>query len=270
VELCRALVPVLCCWLAAVAAADAWGPAGHRAVAEIAAARLTPSVHAAARHLLGGATLADVAVWADDVRETTHPQTANWHFVNTPIAAEGYVASRDCVPLERGDCILAALRRVERQLADEELPRTRRREALMFLVHLMGDLHQPLHVGHNGDRGGNSRVIARIGGAVDLHRAWDSGIIRASGGTVRSLVRAAAAWLRTQDQRRIAQGSYEDWAAEGVRIARDVAYAQAADDRISPAERRQALAIVEQRIAVAGVRLAFVLDRALAAQRPAR
>ncbi len=242
----------------------AWGPVGHRAVAEIARARLTAAVRSEIQRLLGGASMADVAVWADEVRETTHPETANWHIVNTPITTSGYLASRDCQPLEWGDCILAALPRLEVRMRNARLPIVQRRETLMFLIHLIGDLHQPLHVGENGDRGGNQRRLAPIGGSENLHSAWDSGIIRDSRGSIRSLASAAAAWLETQTASTLTAGRYEDWAAEGFRVSRDFVYPQIADGRISVRERDEAMRVIERRIAMAGARLAAVLNRTLA------
>src|SRR5919109_539363 len=90
---------------------SAWGEAAHRAVARVAEQRLSPRATSHVRALLGRESLADVSLWADEVRDTTHPHTANWHFVNIPIASAGYVRQRDCRPSPEGDCVIAAIER---------------------------------------------------------------------------------------------------------------------------------------------------------------
>jgi len=244
----------------------AWGPDGHLAVARIAQARLTPAAQAAITSLLGRQTILDVAVWADEARNTTHPQTYNWHFSDVPLDAAGFTRTRDCRPnTAKGDCSVAALERLTAVLRDASKPQAARREALMFIVHIVGDLHQPLHSAErNHDRGGNDVMIAEIGQARNLHAAWDSGIIRASGKDDKSLAAAGEQWLMSQNASAFTQGTFVDWTNEGHAIARDIVYVQAADQRISNAERVEALRIIEKRIARAGVRLADVLNRAFA------
>jgi hypothetical protein len=237
----------------------AWGEVGHRAAAELAEQRLKPEGRAVVAGLLGGQSMADVAVWADEVRSTTHRHTDRWHSVNIPIDASGYRAARDCPP--PGECVLVALPRLEAQLGDRTRPREERREALMFLVHFIADMHQPLHVADRGDRGGNETKMSPVGGTDDLHRAWDSGIIQASNHTAASLVAAANRWLRRRQEPPIGSGRYDDWAREGLWISRQVVYPQAADHRITRHERQIAIATIEERIARAGVRLAAVLNR---------
>lgn len=261
---------VLCvCLLSLIPVADAgaWGPDGHLAVARVAQARLTPAAQAAIAALLGRQSIVDVAVWADEVRNTTHPQTYNWHFTDVPLEAAGFQRSRDCRPNpEKGDCSVAALERLTATLRDPTQPQDARREALMFIVHIVGDIHQPLHSAERRhDRGGNDVQIAEIGLAKNLHAAWDSGIIRASGKDDRLLAAAAEQWLSSQNAAALAQGSFVDWTNEGHVLARTVVYPQAADLRISNAERVDALRIIEKRIARAGVRLASVLNQAFPA-----
>lgn len=244
----------------------AWGPDGHRAVARVAQARLTPASRAAITALLGQQSLVDVAIWADEVRSTTHPHTYNWHFTDVPVDARTFSRARDCkTDAERGDCSIAALERLTAVLRDTTKPQTERREALMFIVHIVGDMHQPLHnAERNHDRGGNDVMIAEIGQARNLHSAWDSGIVRASGKDESTLAAAAEQWLMSQDEPAFARGSFIDWSIEGHDIARDIVYAHAADHRISGPERVEALRIIEKRIARAGVRLADVLNKAFA------
>jgi len=251
-------------WVVSGVHVAAWGMEGHQAVAMIAEQRLTAQARSAVRGLLLGESMASVSLWADDVRDTTHPETYNWHFVDIPLSAGGYDAARDCRPTERGDCIIAALDRLERDLANPAVPQGQRREALMFVIHFVGDLHQPLHDIDNHDAGGNRVVIAEIGNATNLHAAWDVGIIHASGKAAPDLAAGATRWLRNANDRQLALGSYADWAMEGFRIAKTVVYPQVqGTSRISDADRRLDISIIEEQIAKAGVRLASVLNRAL-------
>jgi hypothetical protein len=229
-------------------------------VALIASTRLTPATQKEVAALLGNESMEDVAVWADDVRDTTHPRTASWHFTNIPISSNGFRRTRDC---QQGSCVVAAIERQEAILRDRTRPRLARQEALKFLIHLIGDVHQPLHAGDAGDRGGNLRMIVLIGGADNLHGAWDSGIIQAQGQNAKALASAANSWLQTQTESLLTSGSAVDWANESYTIARDVVYPQVkTDNAITAPERQEALRIIHKRIARAGVRLAAVLNRA--------
>jgi hypothetical protein len=241
----------------------AWGPSGHRAVALLAQQRLNDTTRVAVEELLEGATMEEVALWADDVRDSTHPHTYNWHFVNIPITSSGYNPTVHCKARPKGDCVVKALARLEAALGDAGS--TTRAETLRFVIHFVGDIHQPLHAGDDHDLGGTQRPIARIGGSTQLHSAWDGGVIRASNQSIAQLVQAANTWLATQDEVEIARGDYKDWAEESWRISRDIAYRQVqGDNRINNDERGEAIRIIEKRIARAGVRLAAVLNRALA------
>ncbi len=173
------------------ASAFAWGRQGHRMVALIAADHLTPVAAAQVHELLGSETMADVASWADDVR-SEKPETAGWHYVDIPMAEKTYLRERDC-PLPKGasstdatvwrDCAADRILYFEGVLKNPENPRAQRVDALKFLIHLIGDIHQPLHA--IGDaRGGNSIKIILFGTqqcaerqTCNLHGAWDYGLI---------------------------------------------------------------------------------------------
>ena len=246
--------------------AYAWGIEGHQAVARLAEQRLVPAAKAAVGQLLGQ-DMASIAVWADEARDTTHPHTFNWHFVNIPSTADRYDPSRDCRPTPRGDCIIAALERLERDLGNTSLPAAQRREALMFVIHFLGDLHQPLHaITTNQDLGGNRRSLEEIGGATNLHAAWDTGIIRASGHTADDLVNNLNRATFGVDQSADAVGTYTAWAMASFTIAKTIVYPQVdGDDRITGAEREFAMSVIEDQIRLAGIRLAGVLNRVLGA-----
>jgi hypothetical protein len=135
--------------------AASWGASGHAIIAEIAQRRLHPQAVRKIRELLGGdVSLASVASWADELA-LLRPNTANWHFVNIPYDAVSYDPARDCKDTPRGDCVINAIARARSLLSDRMVSRRQRAEALMFLIHFVGDVHQPLHAADRHDAGGS-------------------------------------------------------------------------------------------------------------------
>lgn len=173
-----AFLIALCAALASPA--HAWGPVGHRLVARLAESELSPKARAEVARLLQGEadpTLAGVANWADDLRGNDPGlgrRSSPWHYVN--LAEDGcrYDAERDC---RRGDCVVEAIRRQRAILADRAQPAAARAQALKFIVHFVGDIHQPLHAGHAHDRGGNDVQVNLDGKGSNLHRLWDSELL---------------------------------------------------------------------------------------------
>ncbi len=239
--------------------ARAWGPLAHRVVARVAEARLLPTTRAHARALLGGAALADVATWADDVREA-RPETARWHFVDIPVGARSYRPSRDCAPRRGGDCAIAAIARERAVLVDARAPRARRAEALRFVVHLVADLHQPLHCADDHDHGGNDVAVTLLGEPTNLHAVWDSGLLAAAGHGERATARRVTAWLAAHAGEPLGAGTTVDWALEAHRAAVAHAYAIPRSHRLGRAYVAANLPVVDRQLALAAARLAAVLN----------
>ncbi|WP_394538215.1 S1/P1 nuclease [Lysobacter enzymogenes] len=162
----------------------AWGPQGHRLVAELAWDEMSPAARAEATKLLAGEpdpTLPGIANWADQLRAEDPDlgkRSAKWHYVNLGEGDCRYDAARDC---PGGNCVVAAIAAQSAILADRRKPQAERLQALKFVVHLVGDVHQPLHAGYARDKGGNDFQIAipgqpeRPGGyGANLHSLWDS------------------------------------------------------------------------------------------------
>lgn len=162
----------------------AWGTLGHRLVALLAWDELDPAVRRDIDDLLAGEpdpSLAGIANWADDLRAhdpNLGRASAKWHYVNLGEDGCVYQPERDC---PNGDCVVAAIRDQTRILADRSLPRERRLQALKFVVHFVGDVHQPLHAGYAGDKGGNDVQIQFNGRGSNVHQLWDSGMLNAAG-----------------------------------------------------------------------------------------
>jgi hypothetical protein len=263
----------------------AWGRDGHRVVAVLASQRLTPAARAQVEALLAdnpnGRSLPAISMWADWVRHEQMPETYNWHFVDIPLSRDTYDSARDCPPTEKGDCVIAAVQRMRDVLADRQRRHRDRVEALQFVVHLVADLHQPLHVAERDhDKGGNLVKVVWFGSAErrtrgrrqawNLHAVWDDGMIAASDRSASQYAVQLNAWLARQDEKALGAGSVVDWALEGHALARSQVYRDA-DGRSLPnsgarlgREYQQArIAALDAQLAKAGVRLARVLNEAL-------
>ena len=241
--------------LSVAAPAAAWGPVAHRVIARVATRHLSPVARHEVARLLEGQSLADV-------RER-RSETMRWHYVDIPVDAPDYQPARDCRPTPRGDCIIAALERERAALGDHRATDRRRAEALRFVVHLVGDLHQPLHCADDGDHGGNDVEVTLLGRPDRLHAVWDSGLLTASGLGERAWVERVATRLAGANLRRLAGGTIVEWALETHRAARAHAYVIPSSHRL---DRRWVAAnepVVEWQLALASIRLARILNAAL-------
>lgn len=152
----------------------AWGAEGHQLIARIADAQLREPARSHLENLLAlepGATLASISTWADEHR---NPVTAPWHYVNFPRNNCEYRPKRDCPD---GRCVVEAIERQTQVLRSSADP-NEQLTALKYLVHLVGDVHQPLHAGWGDDRGGNSYQLRAFMRGSNLHAFWDTGMIR--------------------------------------------------------------------------------------------
>ena len=234
-------------------------------VALIAETRLTPRTREAVRDLLGGQSLADASVWADNIRQYRHDADP-LHYVNIPLSDTAYEPARHCPD---GRCIIAAIATDQRVLANPAASADARAEALRFLVHFLGDLHQPLHVGDNHDRGGNQRVVYLYGDSTNLHAVWDGKLLERAGLTEAAYLAQLRRAMDTIDLAAVERGSVADWAMEGHRIAAERAYRIPPGGRLDPAYVGRSRPIIDHAIIAAGVRLAKLLNTALAGYRPA-
>lgn len=246
---------------APVETARRWGVTGHRVVARVAAARLSRPVAETVRRLLGGQTMAAVSSWADSVRRD-RANTGPWHFVDIPTWEPGYDAARDC---KNGACIVVALDQQLAILRDRKRSDADRGEALRFVIHFLGDMHQPLHAGERGDKGGNDVKLTWLGKPSNLHSLWDSGLIGASGLSEEEYVAMLQQRLATRgDLARITGGTVIDWVNESHDVARDVVYPFVPPSLIlDMTYYTQVRPVLEDQLLKGGVRLAAVLEKAL-------
>jgi hypothetical protein len=251
--------------------AFAWGKTGHRVVAAIADTQLSGLARAHVRQILGGAeSLDEAATWPDEMRSAPDAfwqKTATpWHYVTL----NGVVY--DHAPAE-GDA-LDALDRFTRTLKDPNASLADKQLALRFVVHLVGDLHQPLHVGKCCDKGGNDAKVTWFGKPTSLHAVWDSQLVDEEQYSFTEL--AAKLERHTSDADVIAWWDINprDWISESAQY-RDTLYPTAADKPRAPADKKSKAPAVpdlsysyvyrftplmEQRLSQAGVRLAAYLN----------
>lgn len=278
------LLFILLLFAAMAAPAQAWSPLGHRLIGELAQRQLDPAAQREVARLLAGEpepTLAGVANWADTLRQSDPARfraTSRWHYINVRSGpACTYQRERDCAD---GDCVIEALERERAVLADRRQSLARRRDALKFVVHFAGDIHQPMHNGVRDDAGGNQvelelhttlepEAYARehyVDGvmATNLHALWDYyvlGELRLDEALYLRLLMAAgpvppgtplatpAAWSRESCLLNEAWGTYPLQATLDRRFA----------DAMRP--------LAERRILQGGYRLAALLNEALGEQR---
>jgi len=242
--------------LLSMPAAWGWGQTGHRVAAEIATRYLSPEAEVAIERILGSESLPRASTWPDFMRadpsefwqETARP----WHYVTVP---EGKTYEDVGAPPE-GDAY-SALQRFRETLEDPEATRDDKALALRFTVHIVADLHQPLHVGNGTDRGGNDFDLTWFGELSNLHRVWDSHMIERMNLSYTELSR----WLLADlDHATFSEWNDPDpmtWMAESAALR----------DRIYPEERELRWSYgfdwrdaVHRRLSQAGVRTAAWLN----------
>ncbi|WP_267389781.1 S1/P1 nuclease [Sphingomonas sp. GC_Shp_3] len=268
----------------------AWGFEGHQVVADIARAELTPDVRGKVDALLAtdadpltGHDMASEATWADVYRSHGHRETAQWHFVDTELDhpdldAACFSHPAPDQPASAGpaqDCVVDKVQEFAAELSASGTAPAERLLALKYLLHFVGDLHQPLHASDNHDRGGNC-VLLNLGGqrTQNLHAYWDTAVVEELGTDPAQVAIELRANVTPAQRQQWQQGSPSDWAQEAFQVARSTAYTIGAPPSCQQdaapiplpsgyAERAKAAAAVQ--LERAGVRLGVVLNRALAA-----
>jgi hypothetical protein len=238
-----------------------WGREGHRLIAELAFKHINGKARAEiARLLAPGETMESVASWADEVRPQ-RKETSTWHYINLPVDAPRGEWKGFC---PQSGCVIQAVDEMQARLRNRALPAAERAEALKFLIHFTGDLHQPMHAGDRGDRGGNDVPVVFDNRPSNLHSLWDTPLLERAArqpGWKERTVRHAGLFER----RRLQKGTPADWAWEAHDISRDVVYPNLPDTRpavIGDAYVTAAAPAIEAQLRRAGLRLAKLLNDA--------
>ena len=249
----------------------AWGGDGHQIVCLIAEERLTPAGKAGIKELLGDANISDaeIASWADNVRRE-RSETGPWHYVDIPTDAKAFDEQRDG---RHGNNVIDKINDFSKVLADKKASKADRAEALKFLVHFVGDLHQPLHCAErNKDRGGNGRLVFFLDQprATNLHSVWDTSILLHHKGRTRifDYAQALNSNITPERAKEWAKGTSEAWANESHDLAVTVVYAGVPEGGAPPkldlAYVQKAEPVIDEQLQRAGVRLAMLLNKCFA------
>lgn len=231
-----------------------WGQTGHRAIGEVASHHLTKKAKKNIAKLLGEESLAIASVWMDEVRsDSLYDHTHDWHWVTIPEGEHYHETEKN----PEGD-VVEAIGRMREILLDESSSDSLKIEALKFLVHLVGDLHQPLHVGNGTDKGGNDVKVKWFYKSSNLHRVWDSEIIDSKDLSYTELARAVDHASKGEVEK-WQMGSVEDWANEAVAYRTQV-YNTGDSENLSYEYMYYNWDLIQQQIEKAGIRLAGMLN----------
>ena len=249
----------------------AWGREGHRLTALVAEQYLTPATKAAVVELLHDETLAGVAPWADEYR-VEHPETGKWHYVDIPKSETRFNRDRDC-PVSTidpkspwRDCITDRILYFEGRLGDTSLSPRERAQALKFIVHFIGDVHQPFHA-MGDDRGGNNVNVSFLGSAqcgsytCNLHGIWDDSMIEHEGLSENKYLDHLLQEIKDNHWERMTGGDPVTWANISHHYAVE---SYAPNGALITSEYVTAESkVVDAELALGGLRLARVLNHIL-------
>jgi hypothetical protein len=276
----RRLAALALCLAVPAVPLQAWGGQGHRLVALVATNHLRPVARENITWMIGPSTLADIASWADEVQGGI-TQTSPSHYVNIPPGATAYDRDRDC-PRQPGvgagtrndawrDCIVDRIAYHEQRLGDVKLDRADRAIALKFLVHFVGDLHQPLHASAI-ERGGNG-ILVRVFGSdncgsdparpspCNLHGVWDSSLLTHRGLDDRAFAAVLEQRVAAEQLLSRPPGMPAEWAMESLVLSNAIMLPP--QGQVDEAYYRKHVGTLERRLALAGARLSQVLNRVL-------
>jgi hypothetical protein len=230
-----------------------WGATGHRATGHVANKYLNKKARKAIERILKGQSLAMASTWMDEIKsDSTFDYMSDWHWVTIPYGLSYEQAEKN----KNGD-IIQTLERVIAELKSGKLNETEQAQRIKILIHLIGDIHQPLHVGGRNDKGGNEVKVMWFRADSNLHRVWDSDIID---DTKLSYTELAESLIPpSENDLKAWQGtSVRDWAKESQTYEKQVY--DTGNGRLGYRYSYLYYHIIRQRLQQAGVRLASVLN----------
>jgi len=254
-----------------------WGSVGHKTVARIAEDNLSPTAMAKIKPLLAGKTLEEISIWPD-IYKRNHSNTGPWHYINLPVRKTLSVSDIPMYCSSNGhhptDNIIDQIHKNIRELKSSNTTFSEKQYALSFLVHLIGDLHMPLHVGDDNDLGGNQKQVryfspvsrSNKGHVTNLHSLWDNLIEVKAFEDPDYLGRELEMKITPADRAAWDTGTVEDWAMESYAVAKKTIYPSlpvgptAAVIPLMRDYHSHIRPICDKQLEKAGVRLAFILE----------
>ena len=250
---------LLCIFSLFALALVSWGYVGHQVVARIAENHLSPQAKSAIQKLLGSESIVEVASWADEARnDEKYKSTAPWHFLNLPLGL-GREAFEKSVRGQSQQNVYSAVLAQEQVLKDQNSTREQKATSLKFLVHFIGDAHQPMHISRAEDKGGNTIQLQYNGRGTNLHSLWDSRLIDQEGLSYSEL----AGKVDKATPEIIKQGADVDpmdWVWESYKISSGLYPEIEKNNKVGDDYYKAHIGIVDERLELAGLRLAAVLN----------
>ena len=232
-----------------------WGPTGHRAVGEIAEKHLSRKARKNIEKLLDGQSLAFISTYGDEIKsDPAYDKYYTWHFVNFPFGVKYEESEKS----EEGDIVMGIKHCIE-ILKDPESSKEEKVFSLKFLTHLVGDLHQPLHVGKAEDKGGNDIKVKWHYRNSNLHRVWDSEMIESWNMSYTELAENTKTLSREQINQ-LQQGSVLDWTYESQELAKTIYRSAEQEEKLGYKYSYEHFGTVLTQLQKSGIRLAKILN----------
>lgn len=232
-----------------------WGNTGHRAVGEIATKHLSKRVQKKIKELLNGQSLAMISTFADDIKsDKAFRKYSTWHYVNLNDDETYQTSTKN----PKGD-LVKGIEKCKQVLLDDNASKEDKVFHLKMLVHLIGDLHQPMHVGRVSDRGGNDFQVNWFNRGTNMHRVWDSQMIDSFNMTYTELASNTAVLSKAQIKE-LQKGSVVDWVNESKGLAQMIYGSAKSGEKLSYRYMYDHFATVRSQLQKGGIRLAKVLN----------
>lgn len=237
-----------------------WGVTGHRVIGEIAQQHLSGKARKEIKKLFGKESLAWWSNWPDFIKsDSTWNHASHWHYVDLPghTPKDSFIDQLKKLP---GKNLYTQIQDMMAQLKNNELPLRQRQEALRFLVHLVGDLHQPLHVGRDEDQGGNKIVVYWFDKKTNLHTLWDSMLIDFQQYSYTEYARSLDNTASKEEIKKWQSGSLEDWFYESHVLSDSIYDATPNESKLSYKYNFKFQPLLDEQLLKGGLRLAALLN----------
>ncbi|MEJ2900781.1 S1/P1 nuclease [Pedobacter panaciterrae] len=246
-----------------------WGQKGHKAIATIAEKHLAPNTKTIVSTYLKGETMSEASTWADEISDDPqYKKTASWHYINLPMGLTKEQFT-DYVIKQDKDNVYTAILKAEANLKDKTLSLAQKNQALKFLIHLVGDAHQPMHVSRAEDKGGNDVQVRFNGNGTNLHALWDGKLIDHEGFNYAEMAKKYD-WANPEQVKKWQADSPMQWLWESYQVSTQIYDDTQPGSNIDEASYKRSIAIVHLRIAQAGIRLAGELNKLFNEQQQTR
>lgn len=232
-----------------------WGATGHRTIGKIAEDYLSGKSKRKIAELLDGQSLALVSTFGDDIKsDKRYNDFYTWHYVNMPFD----VKYEDSEKNEKGD-LVSGIEKCKAVIVDKNASKEDKAFYLKMLVHLIGDLHQPMHVGRSEDKGGNDIQVRWFNDGTNLHSVWDSKMIESYNMTFTELADNTDK-ISKEQVAYLQKGTIADWANETQQLAIKVYGSAEVGEKLSYNYMYENFGLVRSQLQIGGIRLAYVLN----------